>query len=119
MSDTSREVIETTAAAGAGGVTGGIIIAISGMSAAGMVGGGAGIGAAAGPVGVVAGAVTGVAVLTVARTANKVQQDPKVRKFAKSTNEKTRKFVKLSRQKVGHWISGDDNNGETTEGAMA
>jgi hypothetical protein len=45
----------------AGGLTGGATVAVTGMTAAGMVGGGAGVGCAAGPLGVVAGAVVGLA----------------------------------------------------------
>lgn len=44
----------------AGGLTGGGLVAASGLTAVGAVGGGAGIGAAAGPVGILAGAVLGL-----------------------------------------------------------
>lgn len=50
-----------------GGVAGGTVIAATGLTAAGMVGGGAGIGCAAGPVGVAVGALAGLAIYGVKR----------------------------------------------------
>ena len=49
-----------SAAAGAG--LGAVAVSATGFTAAGMVGGGAGIGMAAGPLGVIAGAISGLAV---------------------------------------------------------
>ena len=55
------------AAAAGGSALGALAIHLSGMTAAGMVGGGAGIGSAAGPFGTAAGAITGLAVYGVVR----------------------------------------------------
>lgn len=64
----SNELVVPAVAAGAGAIVCGQAVSVSGMTAAGMVGGGAGFGAAAGPVGAVAGAVGGLAAYGVART---------------------------------------------------
>lgn len=56
MKDRIRELL---AAVGLGGAVGYGTVAVTGMTAVGMVGGGAGIGAAAGPVGAAAGALVG------------------------------------------------------------
>ena len=57
-----RDVVSAGIYAGTGSTVASGLIAASGMTAAGMVGGGAGIGTAAGPVGAVAGATVGLAV---------------------------------------------------------
>lgn len=57
----AKEPVKAASSAAAGMVAGHAVIATTGITAAGMVGGGAGFGAAAGPVGIVAGAVTGLA----------------------------------------------------------
>lgn len=59
--DTAAKAAKAAGAAAAGAAVGYGAIAASGLTAAGMVGGGAGIGAAAGPVGAAAGAVVGLA----------------------------------------------------------
>ena len=58
----TNELVAPAACVGAGAGAGAAYIAAAGFNAVGMVGGGAGVGAAAGPVGMVAGAVTGLAV---------------------------------------------------------
>ena len=60
-------MFEMIASAVGGGALGALAINLSGMTAAGLVGGGAGIGAAAGPVGAAAGAVAGAAIYGVVR----------------------------------------------------
>ena len=90
------QVAAGAASAGTCAAIGGAVIAASGMSAAGMVGGGAGIGAAAGPVGAVFGAVAGLAVFGVVVTANAVRKEPVVQETVRS-----------ARQRVGRWVSGD------------
>ena len=71
LEDASKKCIEsekcknlgTTAIyGGAGSIVGSGLIAVSGMTAVGMVGGGAGVGASAGPVGAIVGATVGLAV---------------------------------------------------------
>lgn len=64
---TKKEIGKAAAAAGAGAATGYGVVTITGMSAIGMVGSGAGFGAAAGPVGAVAGAIAGLAAYGVYR----------------------------------------------------
>ena len=61
-SNACKTVGKQALVAGGGSVVGSGIIAATGMTAVGMVGGGAGVGAAAGPVGAVAGATVGLAV---------------------------------------------------------
>lgn len=56
----ARELKAAGSAVGGAAISYGTVAA-TGMTAAGMVGGGAGIGAAAGPVGIVAGTVIGLA----------------------------------------------------------
>ena len=56
-----RAGLDLTVLGGAGSVVGSGLISVSGMTAAGMVGGGSGIGMAAGPVGAIAGATVGLA----------------------------------------------------------
>lgn len=58
---TAEKVVKVAGSAAAGAAVGYGAIAASGLTAAGMVGGGAGIGAAAGPVGAAIGAITGLA----------------------------------------------------------
>lgn len=60
-SNTPREAATAAVSAVAGAITGYGVVATTGMSAVGVMGSGAGIGAAAGPVGMVAGAVIGLA----------------------------------------------------------
>jgi len=60
--------LKAAMAAGAGGITGGTAVAASGMTAIGMVGSGAGFGAAAGPVGFIAGAFVGLAIYGIKQT---------------------------------------------------
>lgn len=55
-------MFEALASAASGSVLGAVAVHFSGMTAIGIVGGGAGFGAAAGPVGAAAGAVAGLAV---------------------------------------------------------
>ncbi len=62
-----NEAGKAAASAGVGAATGYGVITATGMTAAGMVGGGAGIGAAAGPVGVAFGALAGLSVYAVYR----------------------------------------------------
>lgn len=57
-----RDVVSAGIYAGTGSTVASGLIAASGMSAVGMIGGGAGVGAATGPVGAVAGATVGLAV---------------------------------------------------------
>ncbi len=57
-----RDVVSAGIYAGTGSTIASGLIAASGMSAVGMIGGGAGVGAATGPVGAVAGATVGLAV---------------------------------------------------------
>jgi hypothetical protein len=64
---TMEDVVAPAVCAAGGAAAGSAVIAASGFTAAGMVGGGAGIGAAAGPVGMVGGALVGVAAYTVFR----------------------------------------------------
>lgn len=62
QSDTAtKKATQTVGAAAAGAALGYGTVTAAGMTAAGMVGSGAGVGAAAGPVGAVAGAVAGLA----------------------------------------------------------
>lgn len=96
---TKKDIITTTAAAGIGAGIGATAIRMSGMTAVGMVGGGAGVGSAASPVGTAVGALAGVTLLSLACTVHAAQRDPAFRKAVKAT-----------RQKVGQWISGDDTN---------
>ena len=56
-----RAGLDLTVLGGAGSIVGSGLISVSGMTAAGMVGGGSGIGMAAGPVGAIAGATVGLA----------------------------------------------------------
>ncbi|MDQ5911238.1 MAG: hypothetical protein QG599_3335 [Pseudomonadota bacterium] len=58
---TAEKVAKVAGSAAAGAAVGYGAIAATGLTAAGMVGGGAGIGAAAGPVGATIGAITGLA----------------------------------------------------------
>ena len=61
------EVAKAAASLVAGGAIGYGIVSISGMSAVGMVGGGAGVGMSAGPVGTVVGAIAGLALFGACR----------------------------------------------------
>lgn len=61
-SEKCRDVVSAGIYAGTGSTVVSGLVAASGMTAAGLVGGGAGVGAAAGPVGAVAGATVGLAV---------------------------------------------------------
>jgi len=60
--DEMEERIKAAGSAAVGAAAGYGVVAATGMTAIGAIGGGAGIGMAAGPVGAVAGAVTGLAV---------------------------------------------------------
>ena len=62
-------------AAGAGALAGSQVVAASGMTAVGMVGGGAGFGAPAGPVGIAVGALTGLAAYGVFRVFGDLGQE--------------------------------------------
>ena len=62
-----KEAGKVVGAAGAGAVAGYGVVVATGVTAAGMVGTGAGFGAAAGPVGIVGGAVVGLAAYGVYR----------------------------------------------------
>lgn len=61
-------------AAAVGALWGRLIVASSGMTAAGMVGGGAGVGAPAGPVGAAGGALVGMAAYGVFRVIRDCQR---------------------------------------------
>lgn len=61
MKTKTKEVLKATAFTVTGAGAGYSVVAATGMTAAGMIGGGAGIGTAAGPVGAVAGALLGLA----------------------------------------------------------
>lgn len=63
----TEEAAGLLGAGGLGGLVGGIAVRSAGLTAAGMVGGGAGIGAPAGPVGVAVGVLTGLALYGVVR----------------------------------------------------
>lgn len=58
----TMDVVGIAGSAGAGAVAGGMLVEASGLTAAGMIGGGTGIGMAAGPVGMVAGGLIGATV---------------------------------------------------------
>lgn len=60
--DQNDEPLQAALHAVVGGAVGYGAVAATGMSAAGMVGAGAGIGAAAGPVGIVAGVLIGLSI---------------------------------------------------------
>lgn len=62
-----KEVAKTVASGAVGAVAGGVAVAASGLTALGAVGGGAGIGCALGPAGVVGGAVVGLATWAIVR----------------------------------------------------
>ena len=61
MQQRTKSLLQAAGAAGAGALAGKGTVMMTGMSAVGMVGQGAGVGAAAGPLGVVAGAIVGLA----------------------------------------------------------
>ena len=71
----SEHLIDPAAAAVGGALAGKVLVARAGLTAAGMVGSGTGIGAAAGPVGMIAGAVTGLAVYAVLRALGAVAEE--------------------------------------------
>ena len=58
----TKQPVIAAGALTAGGITGGVVTSVAGMTAVGMMGSGTGIGAAAGPVGMVIGALTGLAI---------------------------------------------------------
>jgi len=61
------EGVKATVSGVAGAGAGYGLVALSGLSAAGMVGGGAGVGCAAGPVGIVVGGLAGLALYGITR----------------------------------------------------
>ena len=61
MTNKQAEITKASGATVAGGVVGGVSVAMSGLSAAGAMGSGAGIGMGAGPLGVIAGGILGLA----------------------------------------------------------
>lgn len=61
MTDKQAEIAKAGGAVTAGGALGVTAVVISGLSAAGVIGSGAGIGMSAGPLGVIAGGVLGLA----------------------------------------------------------
>jgi hypothetical protein len=67
QNDQKKEVLKAASFVASGAVGGAATVAASGLTAVGAVTGSAGIGAAAGPVGVVIGALTGLAIYGVYR----------------------------------------------------
>jgi hypothetical protein len=80
------------AGAGIGAGVGLAAVQASGLSAAGMVGSGTGIGAAAGPVGAAFGAIAGLAVVGLLHVV-----------------PEKRERIRAARRRVGRWIAGEDN----------
>jgi len=107
MSTATDVIAPVTAAVGGAGL-GSTLVAAKGLTAAGMVGSGAGVGAAAGPVGAGVGALVGVTAYTTYRAGNSLldwwsKPTKKQRKKAaknKKLRKKVRKEVKELRRLI-------------------
>ena len=75
MTNKQAEIAKAGGATVAGGVVGGTAVVISGLSAAGAMGSGAGIGMSAGPLGVIAGGILGLAGYGIYRLVGSIKEE--------------------------------------------